>query len=768
MEAQPSAPIYFRSLPLLWFSVAFLAGIFLASLLVLPLLAWLLAAAASALAAIGLRRRLNWLAQFALVAACALLLGAARLQSAQPAFTPADLAFYNDTGERVEIRGVVYEPPVARDTYLELRIEAESVLSTKGVQSVSGRLIARTPLGNQIHYGERVLLRGNLVTPKEYEDFSYRDYLAREGIYSLLPFSSVTHLASDQGSLFWAALYGLRARGVELLYQLYPPQEAALLAGILLGDESGISDAALTSFNETGTRHIIAISGFNISIIAGLLISTFSRWVGRARGLWLAGAGIALYTLLVGADASVVRAAIMALLGLLALQTGRQQLALNTLAITAGVMALLNPLVLWDVGFQLSFAATLGLILFAGRLSRWTHALIAKRYSKDWANHLRGPLNDYVFMTLAAQITTFPLLWFYFQQVSLLSLPANLLILPAQPALMVFGGLSLMLGLVFLPLGQVVALFAWGFVAYTIRVVELFATYPLMPLIVSLFLFVLGAGLYAVLAFGDLRSALARLRQIRLRPTVILVGLAVACLLIWNSALASPDGMLQLTLLDVDGEAILIRTPTGRSLLVNAGPSLTRLSDELGRELPLGEKLDWLLLTGSGREQSGALSASLQRFAPSALATAVDLDQVVSADAVKLGVPHTELHSGDVFDLGSGGKLVVLAADGRTAVLLLEWRGFSAVLAGANAKLVESLEFHLPAIDLLLLADSAPLSPEHLATLAPQVIWVVSDGDLSEDTQESLHGFRVLTNNDHDWLRLVTNGKDVWLEAGNP
>ena len=775
MDSHQDPITQLRALPLLWLSLAFLVGILLASLLSFPLWAWLLAAMAGALTAFGLRRRLGWLALFALTAACASLFGAARYQAAQPEFGPADLAFYNEGAGRAEIRGIVSEPPLARDSYLELRLDAESVRSDDGLHSVRGRLLARVNLGGEFHYGNRVLLRGELVTPDDDEDFSYRDYLARDGIYSLLPFASATRLESDQGNPFWAALYGLQERGLETLYRLFPAQEAALLAGILLGDESGLSGPLKAAFNDTGTRHIIAISGFNISIIAGLLLASFTRWLGRRRAIWLTGVGIGLYTLLVGADAAVVRAAIMGILALVALQAGRQQLALNTLAISAALMALVNPLLLWDVGFQLSFAATLGLILYAAPLSRRAHEWLARRTSKAWAARLRGPLNDYLFMTLAAQLTTLPLLLFYFQRLSVFSLPANLLILPAQPALMIFGGVSLLMGLIVLPLGQALAFLSWGLAAYTIRIVEFFARLPWASQTLAAVPFVFVLAWFAVLGVLTSPPLRQQLKHIRLRPAAALGTLAALCLWIWSVALAAPDGTLQLTLLDVGGEAILIRTPTGRSLMINAGPSLTRLTDELRRELPFGERLDWLLLAGSQREQIGALASGLERVSPGALAWASGGEQVsaVLQHANTSGTTAAQLHTGDVFALGPDGKLEVVAIGARGAVFLIEWQQFSALVpVGLDLELLtDPGMLDLPPVDLLLLPDAgnpALSPPEWLANLSPQIIWVVAQGELAEETQFNLQGYRVLPSYQVGWSRITTDGYDIWLDADKP
>lgn len=763
-----------RTLPLLWLSLAFLAGILLASLLALPLAAWLLASMAAASLVLAFSRRSPWLPLFALTSVCVLFAGATRYAAAQPHFAPGDLAYYNDRDGRVEIRGLVAKPPVQHDGYIELIIEAEELTLDDLARPVGGRLLARVSPATEVNYGDRLLLFGQLVTPPDEEDFSYRDYLARAGIHSLLPFASAVRLESGQGNPLWAALYSLRQRGQETLYRLYPPQSAALLAGILLGDESGLSEPLKAAFNDTGTRHIIAISGFNISIIAGIFLTISRRWLGVRRGVWVAAGGIAVYTLLVGADAAVVRAAIMGLVALLALQTGRQPLALNTLAITAALMALFNPLVLWDVGFQLSFAATLGIVVYTEPLRLWAQRRLAERLSKPWAKAVTPILNDYLFMTMAAQLTTLPILLYYFQRFSILSLPANLLILPVQPALMVLGGLSALAGLIFIPLGRLVAFFAWILATYTIRIVEFFASVPWASHPISSFPLTLVLACYAFLLVVTVRPFREWARTIRLQPAVALAVAGALCLWIWNAALAASDGRLQLTLLDVGGEALLIRTPGGRSMLINAGPSPSRLGDELSRELALDERLDWLIVAGAQTEQVGALSGGLARVAPSALAWegyGSRVDAIVE-QAEGIGLAAREMTAGDSFDLGDGARLDVLAVGGHGAVLSLTWREFSALLPlGLDFELMDELAMGraLPPVSLLLLADAGypPLNPaEWIRNLAPQVIWVAaSEEALSQETLAAVGGYALVRADEHGWLRVTTDGAQMWLQS---
>ncbi len=225
----------------------------------------------------------------------------------------------------------------------------------------------RFNLGPQVHYayGDIVQVTGRLVEPPIFPDFSYRDYLARHGIHSQLHGVQVTDLQSAVGGMAWKrALYAVRLRGLQVIEQGLPEPYAALAAGILLGIDDGIPDDLYARFNATGTSHVLVISGANVALIAALLLAVTRRLAGKWAALW-ALSGIVLYALLVGGEAAVLRAAVMGGLVVVAVGVGRRSTALISLAAACGVMLMANPLTLFDVGFQLSAMATLGLILFS-------------------------------------------------------------------------------------------------------------------------------------------------------------------------------------------------------------------------------------------------------------------------------------------------------------------------------------------------------------------------------------------------------------------
>ncbi|MBK7317656.1 ComEC/Rec2 family competence protein [Candidatus Villigracilis affinis] len=176
----------------------------------------------------------------------------------------------------------------------------------------------------------------------------------------------------------------------------------------------------------------------------------FKPILGERLGAVAAIIGISFYAFLVGADAAVIRATLMGTISLAARQLGRRNTGLNALAAVAFFMAFFNPLVLWDVGFQLSFFATLGLILYAEPFSNFTSNIISK-FSKSDTSMLTRLINDYFVLTFAAQLTTIPIMAYHFKRISLISFIANPFILPVQPAVMVGSGLAVFVSLIILP-----------------------------------------------------------------------------------------------------------------------------------------------------------------------------------------------------------------------------------------------------------------------------------------------------------------------------
>jgi len=197
--------------------------------------------------------------------ALALLAGALCYQQHQPnRDDPRFTAYYNDRGW-VTLEGVVADYPDVRDTWTYLWFEAEAIaLDATAIAGqahpIQGTGLVRAPRYPEYHYGDRLKISGLLETPPEFEDFSYREYLERKGIYSLLYRPHITRIGSGEGSPFWSAIFEIKDRARNLIARLVPEPEASLLQGILLGIESGIPPDLYDDYNAAGTSHIIVMN----------------------------------------------------------------------------------------------------------------------------------------------------------------------------------------------------------------------------------------------------------------------------------------------------------------------------------------------------------------------------------------------------------------------------------------------------------------------------------------------------------------------------
>ncbi|NOX61974.1 MAG: ComEC family competence protein [Chloroflexi bacterium] len=575
------------------------------------------------------------------------------MQPFEPCFGPNDLAYYNRDqpfGRPDILIGMVAGYPEKRENYNRYRVWVETIQRDGRRRPVQGVALVRTAADQHFFYGDRLRIRGVPETPPTFSSFDYRRFLARKRVHTLVRRTQITLLDEDQGNPFWAALYAFRARAGAALDQLLPQPYAALANGMILGIESGIPRDLYDDFNLTGASHVIVISGSNIAIISAIFLGLFIRIFGRRKNaaVVLALVGIVLYTLLVGADAAVTRAAIMGGLFVIAVGLGRQSVALISLFAAAWLMLLLNSLTLWDVGFQLSFMATLGLILFSRPLQKRWSRVVGERLPGLVSNLLAEGL----LITLAAQITTLALVVFYFGRLSLVSFVANLLILPVQPPIMVVGGLAALVGMVLPAAARLIALIPHASLWWTVFVVEKLAALPWASLEVGAFGRLLAALYTAAFAAGFLwwlfrqeQGERALLPPTWRAPALRGATAAIAIiLLLWTGASyaeAQPDGRLRVYQIGRERAAAwLIVTPGGRRVLLDPARDAALPLADLLQTLPRGRgSLDLHIVTRPQTEPSPAIVAAMQ---------------------LRAGQP--ELAEGAVVRLDSGAALALLRA----------------------------------------------------------------------------------------------------------
>ncbi|MBI5413925.1 ComEC family competence protein [Candidatus Peregrinibacteria bacterium] len=365
------------------------------------------------------------------------LLGGIRIFIALPNISREDVAFFaspKETARSVEIQGIISEYPDERGekTKIILHVTSLFLRDTKEMRLVSGNILVSISKYPPVFYGDMLHISGKLQIPPEWEDFSYARFLEKNGIYSYMPWGTFEIRSRGNGSIFFRTLFELRRYLENLLKERIPEPEASFSIGILLGGEQGFPEELVEEFRKTGLSHVLALSGFNITILI-LFVFWIFRFLPKKINLFLTLLFISSFVLLTGASSSVVRAAIMGGISLLVLHFGFVKKAFSILLWSIFCMVLWNPfLLLSDISFQLSVAAVLGLIAFS---PLW----------KDIFQKLPGTfgLRESLETTLAAQIIATPLIAFYFHRISLISPIANLLIAPCIPVAMLFSFLGI-------------------------------------------------------------------------------------------------------------------------------------------------------------------------------------------------------------------------------------------------------------------------------------------------------------------------------------
>lgn len=369
------------------------------------------------------------------------------------------------TKQSIVLHGFIVDDPDRRPLRTHYTVETAHIRLDGEEIPVHGRVLLSHLFGwPEFSYGDEIVASGTLEKPKPFDDFAYDRYLSRVSIYSVMPRAEIEKISGGNGHRFLAILFALKRRFERQIQKLIPEPHTSLLAGLLTGSRRGLPKALLLDFNRTGLSHIIAISGQNITIVItciGLLLF-FVPLRYRIVPLLLA---VVSFVLIVGAGASVTRAAVMGLLGAFALGSGRIPETRLLILWTLFFMLAWNPKFLWyDAGFQLSFLAVVGIAEIAVPL-------------KD-SIPLPPVFGEAILATIAAQIMTAPLLMVIFGSFSLIAPVANALVSLVIPASMLLGFLGTMVSILSFPLGQLVAFLAFGCLEFIIRTAEILSAIP--------------------------------------------------------------------------------------------------------------------------------------------------------------------------------------------------------------------------------------------------------------------------------------------------
>lgn len=391
-------------------------------------------------------------------------------------------------GTNVSLQGEVVRDPDVRETTQRVQVEVES-----GAEHT--RVLVVLPRYPRFDIGDQITVEGKLSLPEAFatdggRSFDYPHFLAKDGVFAVMERASGV-LEGRNMSLSVSGLRGLydvRHAFEEGVARALPEPAGALALGLVAGGKQGLGKALLDAFTVAGLLPIVVLSGYNVMIVAEAILRGF-RFMPKHIATLAAVITILLFVVASGGGSSAVRAGIMAGIGLFARATGRTYHALRILFAVLVLMLVSNPLLLvYDPGFQFSFVATLGLIIGS--------PLVVPRIMFIKNALLRETLAT----TIAAQVFVLPLLLYETGNLSLVALPANLLVLPIIPLTMLLSFIAGIVGLVLPPLAPLVGLPAYACLTYIIVIAEVMASLPWSSIMIESFPFVIVVLLYAGLA----------------------------------------------------------------------------------------------------------------------------------------------------------------------------------------------------------------------------------------------------------------------------
>jgi competence protein ComEC len=372
---------------------------------------------------------------------------------------------------KTTITGMVVREPDVRARTTQLVVESGQTL-----------VLVRADRYAELAYGDVITAHGTLEQPEAFitdlgRSFNYPGYLQAQGISFILAFAEVEVLERNQGSWLMSYLLNFKHSFMDRLEELIPDPYVGLGEGLLLGVQQALGNELETAFRKTGIIHIVVLSGYNVMLVVAFVLYVFAFFMGFRTRIVCGLVAITLFALLVGLSATVMRASIMAGLLLLAQASGKTYLVLRGLVLAGAVMLVFNPyLIAYDVGFQLSFLATLGLIVVAPYVERW-FALVPTKFG----------IREFLTATVATQLFISPLLLYQIGEFSVVSVIVNVLVLPMVPVAMLLTFVTGMLALVSNIVATPFAYLAYASLAYIIVLAEFFGSLPFASYIVPAF-----------------------------------------------------------------------------------------------------------------------------------------------------------------------------------------------------------------------------------------------------------------------------------------
>jgi competence protein ComEC len=381
--------------------------------------------------------------------------------------------FESNIGQKVLFKGEIIDEPDIREKNQKLTLEVKA-------GNEETKILVTTSLDQDFKYGDEISVTGILEKPENFltdqgKIFDYIHYLKKDGIYYVMSFVDIKILSHNHGNFIKSLLFSAKEKFIFEMNRSIPAPESLLMGGLILGEKSSFSQALRQSFVNTGTIHIVALSGYNVTIVAEWIMKIFS-FLPKNFGIGLGIFSILLFVFMTGVSSTAIRAGIMAILALVARATGRNYDVARALIIAGVLMVLLNPFILiYDVSFQLSFLATIAVIFFSPRMEKYFMWI-----PWHW-------LRDIVTVTFSAYIFVTPFILYNMGNLSLVALPANIAILPFIPFTMLIGFITGFVGLIFFPLSIPFGYISYFLLHYELGAIAFFSNLPFASFTIPIF-----------------------------------------------------------------------------------------------------------------------------------------------------------------------------------------------------------------------------------------------------------------------------------------
>lgn len=727
-------------------------------------------------------------------------------QNAHQKLSDGTASNFNGSGE-LTLSGVIKQMPEERENTTHLYVNVTEITQNGGASQTEGCVLIYARSFENYSYGDGINATGKMLAPSNFADFDYKGYLAEKGVYSVMIYPEIEVTSEGSGFAPLLFLNDIRQSLADSIERILPEPHASLAEGMTLGMRGSIPPEVTEDFRVSGTAHLLAISGLHVGIIAMAVLAIALSIFGKRRYyyVWFAIIFIWLFAVLAGFAPPVVRASVMASVFLLAELFGRQRRGLPALTLTAVIMTAFDPLLIWSVSFQMSFAAMAGLALTFPLLQNTGRNLCAKLAKNSNFTQILYLVSDSISASLAALLFVIPLIAYYFNSVSLFSPISTLLLLPALPLVIVGTLFAALIGVALPILGQALGILVMPFLLYFQAVASFIAGLPYSSFTVPDFngVFIL---LYCAFVFGVIYFI--RKRQVPSLQTPVQAGkmrngrkyavLTTSAVFLFALVAVMPhaDKDLHVYFLDVgEGDASLIQRQNTQ-IIIDGGGGVKTLVREISKEMPiLDRNIELLVITHPHADHFGGVFELLKRYnvehillpetcAPSPsyeklLNSIKDMEipcsyphasEHISVNGISFNVlnPQPILHHRTNSDIDNNGVVLRLLA-GEISFF------FSAdIQLEAEMQMISSRQV-LPSTVLKIPhhGSSTSTSEEFLSAVNPAAAVIsVGENNFGHPSEEvlallgeSLGSENVYRTDEYGTLEFITDGKRLWLKT---